>query len=227
MNKYIDFFINLFRWPVALFLLYSLPALFDSFNYFNFKTANFYAFAGGAGLYFVMMVVTGYNAYQTMQIISHELTHMTFAILTFHDAGKVRVNPDGSGGSMQLKGRGNWLITLSPYFFPLFAFLYMLIMPYLINMSDNHWIVHLFYGYLIAYYWATVIDQVHPKQTDIIREGYLFSTIIIVGSNLYISGMAFAFNSQQWEGIVKYLKMVHKFNLQYWPKFAAILGIEF
>ena len=225
MNKYFDFFLNLFRWPVAIFLLFSIPALIDSFNYFDFKTQRFYAFAGGAILYFAMMIIVGSNVYRTMQIISHELTHTVFALLTFHDAGKIRINPDGSGGSMQVKGGGNWLITLSPYFLPLFAFLYMLIMPGLLQIGQNHWLVHLFYGYLIAYYWATIIDQVHPKQTDIIREGYLFSTIIIVGSNLYISGLALAFNSQQWDGIVKYLRMVHKFNLQYWPKIMAFIGV--
>lgn len=42
MNKFIDAIINLCRWPVALVLLWSLPALLKSFRYFNFMAPHFY-----------------------------------------------------------------------------------------------------------------------------------------------------------------------------------------
>ena len=115
------------------------------------------------------------------------------------------------------------MITLSPYFFPLFAFLYMLLMPALLNISGESWLVYAVFGYFIAYYWATVLDQVHPRQTDIMREGYIFSTIIIVAANLYTTGIILAFNSKLWNGIGIYLKLVHKLNVQYWHKVLDIL----
>lgn len=218
MNKILDFLINFLRWPVACYFLISIPALLLSFNYFNYHSLKVYALGAGMFFYVATIIFAGYNNCQSMQIISHELTHTFFALLTLHCAGRIRLNPDGSGGSMRLLGGGNWLITLSPYFFPLFVFMYMLIMPFLLTITAHHWLVYSIFGYFFAYYWATVISQVHPQQTDILREGYLFSSIIIIGANLYITGIILAFNSQQWLGIEKYLKLVHHLNLQQWQK---------
>lgn len=216
MARYIDIFLLWIKWPVALFLLLSVPALLRSFDYFNFLTPKYYALAGGVILYFVTMVTAGYNVCHNMQIISHELTHTFFAYLTLHDAGRIRLNPDGTGGSMILKGRGNWIITLSPYFFPLFAFFYMLLMPFLLRISGEHWLVYGVFGYLIAYYWVTVAEQVHPKQTDIIKEGYIFSIITIVAANLWTTGIMLAFTSKLWEGVKIYLSLVWSLNLSFW-----------
>lgn len=216
MAKYVDWFLWGLKWPTALFLLLTMPALIRAFDYFNFMTPKYYALIGGIGLYFVTMITAGYNVCHNMQIISHELTHTFFAYLTFHDAGRIRLNPDGTGGSMQLKGRGNWIITLSPYFFPLFAFFYMLLMPFLLRISGGHWLVYGVFGYLIAYYWVTVAEQVHPKQTDIIKEGYIFSIIVITAANLWTTGMMLAFVSKSWEGIKIYAALVMRLSLDYW-----------
>lgn len=213
MARTIDLILKLLKWPVAIFLLLSIPALLQSYDYFNFHNIKFYAMGAGVGFYVLTILMAGYNNCHTMQVVSHELTHTFFAVLTFHEAGRVRINPDGSGGSMVVKGGGNWLITLAPYFFPLFAFIYMLIMPSLLKMSGGSWLVYAIYGYFIAYYWATVLEQVHPKQTDIIKEGYIFSIIFIVGANLYTTGMMLAFNSKLWAGIDIYLRLVMKLNI--------------
>ena len=198
-----------------MFLLFSLPGLIHSFAYFNFFKPEFYAFGCGILFYGVTMVIVGYNTCHTMQIISHELTHTFFAYLTLHNVGTIRLNPDGSGGSMSLKGRGNWLITLSPYFFPLLAFFYMVFMPNLLKISANSWLVYAIYGYFIAYYWVTVMEQVHLKQTDIIKEGYVFSFIVIVVANLYVTGIALAFNSKLWSGVEIYVRLVYDISLKY------------
>lgn len=222
-TKIIDLLFKVVKWPVALFLLISVPALLQSYNYFEFNNIEFYAFAGGAVFYLETMIFAGYNISRTMQIISHELTHTLFAYLTFHDAGRIRVNPDDSGGEMIVKGGGNWLITLAPYFFPLFSFLYMLLMPGLVVASENHFLVHGIFGYFFGYYWGTVLSQVHPQQTDIIKEGYLFSTIFIVGANLYVTGIILAFNSKLWSGVKDYLSLVWKLDIHYWLKWAKLV----
>ena len=214
----IDLIFKIIKWPVALFLLISIPALLQSYNYFDLNTIKFYSFGGGAVLYLATMLFAGYNVNRTMQIISHELTHMLFAYLTFHDAGRIRVNPDDSGGEMTVRGGGNWLITLAPYFFPLFSFLYMLLMPGLVIASGGHFLVYGVFGYFFGYYWGTVLSQVHPQQTDILKEGYLFSAIFIVGANLYTTGILLAFNSKLWSGVNEYLHLVWKLDIHYWFK---------
>lgn len=226
-TKIIDLMFKIIKWPVALFLLISVPALLQSYNYFATNTIKFYAFMGGAGIYLATMLFAGQNISRTMQIISHELTHLLFAYLTFHDAGKVRINPDDSGGEMSVKGGGNWLITLAPYFFPLFSFLYMLLMPGLVVASGEHFLVYVIYGYFFGYYWGTVLSQVHPQQTDIKKEGYLFSTIFIIGANLYTTGIILAFNSKLWNGVSEYLRLVWKLDIHYWLKALKLIMQNF
>lgn len=214
MSKFVDFIINICKWPLAVIILLYIPAFVQSYHFFNFHNVKFYAMAGGALFYGVTIVMAGYNTCESMQIISHELTHTVFAYLTLHNAGRIRVNPDGSGGSMILKGQGNWIISLSPYFFPLFAFIYMLILPGILIMASGHWLVYSVLGYFIAYYWATVISQVHLQQTDIIKEGCVFSAIIIIGLNLFVTGILFAFTNKSWDGVWQYFHIVQKLAIK-------------
>jgi len=214
MSKFVDFIINLCKWPVAIALLVYLPAFIQSYQYFNFHNIKFYAMAGGALFYLVTIFVAGYDTCASMQIISHELTHTVFAYLTFHNAGRIRVNPDGSGGSVAIRGSGNWIITLAPYFFPLFAAIYMLILPGILIMASGHWLVYSVLGYFVAYYWATVLSQVHAEQTDIIKEGYIFSGIIIVCLNIPVTGILFAFTNKSWAGVEQYLQIIQKLTVK-------------
>ena len=218
MGKLCDFIINLLRWPTAFLIVLNIPVLVMGLTHINFYSIKFYAFEAGVIFYVVTAFMSGANIRSSMQILSHEFTHAFFAYLTFHWVGKIRLNPDDSGGSMTLRGQGNWLITLSPYFFPLFTFLYMLIMPTLLhtfNSSFEKLFIYAIFGYFAAYYWATVISQVHSEQTDIIREGFLFSGIIIVGGNLFVSGIIFAYCSKLWYGVDTYIDILTKLNLQY------------
>ncbi|MBQ9034684.1 MAG: M50 family metallopeptidase [Alphaproteobacteria bacterium] len=218
MNKFIDAIINLCRWPVALILLWSLPALLKSFRYFNFMAPHFYFFGAGILFFWIIAFTAGREIRVQIQTIAHELTHTLFAFLTLHFIRRIRLNPDGSGGSMAFAGHGNWLITLAPYFFPLFAFFYMLLMPWLLNISDSHWLVYAVFGYFVAYYWETVLSQVHSEQTDIIKEGYFFSGIIIVGLNLLVNGAIFAFTSKLWGGVEQYLLLLTRLCDEQWHR---------
>lgn len=218
MGKICDFIINLLRWPIAILILLNIPALATALTHINFYTPKFYAFGAGVVFYVVTAFMSGADIRSSMQIVSHELTHALFAYSTFHWVGRIRLNPDDSGGSMTLRGRGNWLISLSPYFFPLFTFLYMLIMPALLGAFDGTFekiLIYAILGYFTAYYWATVISQVHTGQTDIINEGYFFSGIIIIGGNLLTNGIIFAFCSKLWHGVDVYFQLLTKLNLQY------------
>ncbi len=227
MGKICDFIINLLRWPVAILLLINMPALIMGLTHINFYNLKFYAFGAGVIFYVITAFMSGAYIRSSMQIVSHELTHALFAYLTFHWVGRVRLNPDDSGGSMTLRGRGNWLISLSPYFFPLFTLLYMLIMPMLLGAFDGVFekmLIYAILGYFTAYYWATVISQVHTEQTDIINEGFLFSGIIIVGGNLLVNGIIFAFCSKLWAGVSTYGEILAKLNLQYFDSLKNLFG---
>ena len=50
---------------------------------------------------------------------------MLAAILTFHKPKGMSIEQD-KGGSFTYEGKGNWLITIAPYFFPTFPLIWML-----------------------------------------------------------------------------------------------------
>ena len=225
MNKLLDTFINLCRWPSALIILWSLPALLKSFRYFNFMAPHYYFMGAGIIFFWVVAFTAGREIRVQIQTIAHELTHTLFAFLTLHFIRRIRLNPDGSGGSMAFAGQGNWLITLAPYFFPLFAAFYMLIMPWLLAATDDYWLVYAVFGYFVAYYWETVLSQVHREQTDIIKEGYVFSGIIIIGLNLFVNGVLFAFCSRLWSGVEQYTALIWRLNIQQWQQLQNLIGV--
>ncbi|MCI5634730.1 MAG: M50 family metallopeptidase [Alphaproteobacteria bacterium] len=227
MHKIMDYIVNLLKLPAALYLLFSVPALVMVYRYFDFYTFKFLMVGAGFVFFWGTIFLSGYTTRNSMQVISHELTHTFFAYLTLHNAGRIRLNPDGSGGSMQLNGHGNWLISLAPYFFPLFAFFYMLLMPYLLKVSDNNWVVYAILGYFLAYHWLVVLTQVHPRQTDLSQVGFIFSGIVIVGANLFSNGIVLAFASKSWDGVFTFLRLVNKLNLEYVEKIYALIAANF
>lgn len=227
MYKLTDGFINLLKWPVAVCLLLSAPALINSYMYFDFFRFKFYMLGAGILFFIFTLFTAGYATKQNIQIISHELTHTFFAFLTLHKVGRIRLHPDGSGGSMQLKGHGNWLISLSPYFFPLFAFFYMLIMPFLLEATNSHWTIYAILGYFLAYHWLVVLTQANLQQTDLSQEGFIFSYIVIISANLFTTGCVLAFTSKSWQGIFTFIQLINKLNLEMFQKCYHLIMTNF
>ena len=144
--------------------LWTLPAFFQSLDYFDFKTIYFAALAGGFIVYFFGQLSMDKEAKTSMQIIAHELTHSFFAVITFHSVKHIRVADDNSGGSMGFVGTGNWLIVIAPYFFPLFCFFFMLGVTIYLKVMPMNWIISVLFGYFVGYFVDTVASQIHDKQ---------------------------------------------------------------
>lgn len=210
MSKFLDNIINLFKWPIAVYMLVSLPALFSSIDFFNFGNFKFLACGAGFFMYFIARTMADSSVKTSMQIIAHELTHTFFALLTFHKIEHIRLNPDDSGGEMGFKGDGNWLIIIAPYFFPLFGLCYMLIMTFF----PNNLVFNGILGYFLGYHTDTVGSQIHDKQTDLPKVTYKFCWMFLPGANLWIIGSFLAFNSRGWEGVTIYFDLINRLNLQ-------------
>jgi len=211
MSVLLDRFINLFKWPVAVYMLLCLPALFGSVDFFSFANFKFLALAAGFFMYYMARTMADSSVKTSMQIVAHELTHSFFALLTFHKVEHIRLDPEGSGGEMGFKGEGNWLIVIAPYFFPLFGFFYMLAMPFLpANLIFNGIL-----GYFLGYHTDTVGSQIHEKQTDLPKVSYTFCWLFLPGANLWIIGSILAFNSRGWEGVAVYFDLINRLNIQY------------
>lgn len=219
MRHTIDKFLELLKWPVAILSLLSTPALIESFSfkYFNFENIKYLVMFAGFILFFVSRTIADKSVKTTMQIAAHEFTHAFFALLTLHKVNHIRLNPDNSGGEMGFRGKGNWLIIISPYFFPLLAFFYMIAASIYVRYAPVSTTVNLilngFLGYFLAYHIDTVLSQIHDKQTDLTKVTYKFCVVFLPGANLWAIGCILAFNSKGWAGILAYNKLIHKLNI--------------
>ncbi len=220
MSHFLDKFINLFKWPIAIYMLLSLPALFASFQFFDIKSIKTIALLIGLVFFVFSKTMMDASVRTSMQIIAHEFAHTFFALLTFHKIKHIRLNPDDTGGEMGFVGDGNWLIIIAPYFFPLFALIYMICMSFLPPQIIWHGIL----GYFLGYHIDTVGSQIHDKQTDLPKVGYKFCLMFLPGINLMTIGSILAFNIRGWGGIIKYINLVNQINVQYFHDIKTLLS---
>ena len=133
-----------------------------------------------------------------MTIFAHEATHMLAALLTFHKPVGMKIE-QGVGGSFSYKGKGNWLITVAPYFFPTFPILWMFILFFLEqkNPLPNWYLIC--YGVLVGYSTISNITQIHGEQTDFKKAGFLFCILFLPGVNFLFCGYLWAFAVGGWD----------------------------
>ncbi len=224
MQVLIDRFITLLKWPAAVYMFISLPALVQSVYYFNFASLKYMALFGGFFLYFIMRQMADSSVKTSMQIIAHELTHAFFALLTFHKVKHIRVEADDSGGSMEFEGEGNWLIIIAPYFFPLFGFFFMLFISFYTSFAPMNLILNGILGYFVGYHMDTVASQIHEKQTDLPKVSYRFCWLFLPGANLWVVGSILAFNSRGWDGVFMYSRLINMLNVK---NFDYVLNLVF
>lgn len=208
----LDKLIELFKWPVAVYMLLSLPAYLQSLSYFNFMNIRYIVLFGGFFLFFISRSMMDGSVKTNMEIAAHEMTHAFFALLTLHKVQGIRVEGDNSGGNMSFEGEGNWLIVIAPYFFPLFGFFFMIIISFFVSMTDTHLLINGIMGFFIGYHLDTVGSQIHEKQTDLPKVSYKFCAMFLPSANLLMLGSMLAFNTQGWSGVSKYWNLIGYLN---------------
>ncbi len=211
INRRINWVIGLMKWPMAILMLFAIvPAFQTDFILIRDETTQkifmefFLPFIATVVFFLIMPGLSG----SFLTITEHELTHMLFAVLTLHKPKELEVNQD-RGGSFSFIGEGNWLIALAPYFFPTFTFVLM------IGVSIYEAIYHklpdfhlILFGIFIGYHFIVTLFEIHPKQTDFIVAGPIFTICFLPGINLLMYGALFAYILRGWEGIPMYGRFV-------------------
>lgn len=223
MRDLIDKFINLLKWPIAVFALASLPSLLQSVKYFNFAGLRFLVLLGGVGIYYMASRVMDKSLKTSQQVLAHELTHSFFALLTFHKVKSLSIKEDDTGGTMRFEGKGNWLIIAAPYFFPFFCMVYIIIASVFLIFFPLGIFYNLFLGYFVGYYIDAVFSQIHDKQTDLIELGPIFCLMFLPSANLWMMGNLLAYNVKGFDGIALYQKLLWQANLVNWGTFFSFL----
>ena len=211
INSYLNKFIEILKWPIGILtLVLTVPALYSDMYVFEKLTNSdvlltfFMPFTITVFLFLFMPALAG----SFFAIMEHELTHMLFAVLTFHKPKGLDVNQD-VGGSFSFEGRGNWLIALAPYFFPTFWFFIVLLTPLYVAVGGK---IPDFYVTLLAvfvgYNFIVTCLSIHPKQTDFKVAGYAFTFIFLPGISLLKYGLIFCYSLKGWDGAVAYMTLV-------------------
>ncbi len=117
-------------------------------------------------------------------VLGHELTHALWAWLFGGQVKKMKVR--SSGGHVVIS-KTNFVITLAPYFFPLYVVL--VIGGFALGHLMWDWPLvwfHLLVGAAYAFHVTLTIHVLQTQQSDVTSQGYLFSAVVIFLGNVSV-----------------------------------------
>ena len=126
-------------------------------------------------------------------VLAHELTHALWGLAL--GARVRRLKTSSQGGSVTLS-KNNFLITLAPYFFPLYTFLVFLLyyaLSYFFSLRayEPFWLGLL--GLTWAFHLTFTISTLRLRQPDIQAQGRVFSWALIYFVNLLVLSLWIVF----------------------------------
>jgi hypothetical protein len=119
-------------------------------------------------------------------VFGHELTHALWAWLFGAMVKKFRAT---ANGGHVVVSKTNFLITLAPYFFPLYAAIVVAVFAvgHLIWNWQNYLVwFHLLVGAAYAFHVTLTFQILKTRQSDITQQGYLFSAVVIFLGNVSV-----------------------------------------
>jgi len=204
VTKLIDFIINILKWPIALASSLSIyPISKAVLQFFDLGPWLFYLLGGGLLYLVTARIFVGNKRQGWISTLEHELTHALFALITLHPVSSIQTT-ENQGGVISYSGGSNWLIVISPYFFPTFSFALVLIME--VFGATNIWLGNLLLGFTIFYHLISTKHELHKGQTDLQETGFLFAWLFLPGANLLSFGILFAFCQSGLDGIITFIQ---------------------
>jgi hypothetical protein len=183
----IDRLLAWLKWPVAVAGAFLVPgllaALTETVRAIGRRPAPSYAFLAGALAFAILWRLALRRAAfgRFLMVLEHELTHALMAWATLHRVVSLRATVR-QGGHVQIRGRGNWLITVAPYFFPTASVIAMLVLSWL----PREYLVagNLALGATVAYHLVSTFSETHRHQPDLQAAGWLFCILFLPPANL-------------------------------------------
>ena len=192
MTLWIDRVINMFKWPCALFLISALPFLLQTLPDIISKTLSkeFVPFWGGLFGYIFFWKMIFRHSGSFLPTLAHESTHAVFALCTGHRVVDFQVRWSSGGHVSYVGGKGNWLITISPYFFPLVL---LLTIPTVLTWMEESAVRSAVLGAIFSFELVSAWRQIHPKQLDLIKVGWFFCFLFLPPALLTVYGSVLYF----------------------------------
>ena len=121
-----------------------------------------------------------------MYVLGHELTHALWSLPFGGKLKKIKVS--SRGGHVAIT-KSNFLVSLAPYFFPLYVVIVIIIFyigNFFWNWNPYVLCFYFFIGIAYAFHVTLTFKILKIKQPDIVDEGYIFSTVIIFLGNIIV-----------------------------------------
>ena len=131
---------------------------------------------------FVVYLLVHFLLYKPvfMHVMAHELTH---ALMALPFGGKTKELKVSKEGGRVLISKSNFLISLAPYFFPLYALLFALI--YIIARDEYRFIAAFFTGAGLSFHIALTLFSLRSNQSDFHADSdFIFSIIFVYFMNI-------------------------------------------
>ncbi len=193
----IDQWVNVCKWPAAVIALMLTPALCWSSlqlvsRIISSPSWSLFPCAGGLILFVFMWRkwLGRLSVGRWLVTMEHEITHAIFAVLTLHKIVSIRATL-GSGGEVHYEGKGNWLITAAPYFFPTAALILSLI-AFILPFPGLPWPSFLL-GVALGYHFVSTYRETHRDQSDLKELGLLFCWMFLPAANVAIIAFLIAY----------------------------------
>ncbi|OGL43793.1 MAG: hypothetical protein A2W05_08000 [Candidatus Schekmanbacteria bacterium RBG_16_38_10] len=168
--------------------------------------------AGENGLYLLIGIITyiiirfgisklGSSVMEFAEVFYHELIHTVYSIICLKGI-KSFFASDERGGEIETS-KTNFVIDLSPYFFPIISVLISLIRPIVVKKYYEYLI--LCAGIGIGLHLSSVFHDLKVEQSDINKNGVLFSFVIIFLLTMIFLGIVFSLLNSGYTSILEFL----------------------
>ena len=161
-------------------------ALYEQFGNIDiFFTKSQQYFLVGIAAYCLIQLLLFKPVY--LYVLGHESVHV---LATWLCLGRVTSFEISSQGGSVTTSKSNLFISLSPYFVPIYAIL-LIIVYYLLNNVFSEGILAQRYfmfllGMVLAFHIVMTVDTLKTRQPDLLKAGYLTSSVLIYVVNLVI-----------------------------------------
>jgi hypothetical protein len=183
-KKIIKIILGLTLIPFCLGFTWELSAAVFSIAY---KPATPYYFFAGGLIYCVVHFLFKRPIFT--YVIAHELTHALFAVIF---GGSVKSLKASERGGQVTVTRSNFLITLAPYFFPLYVFIALLLygaaLGAHVGVTATNILVSLS-GAAFSFHLVLTFTFLQTDQSDIREQGALFSYPLIYLFNIIFAAL--------------------------------------
>lgn len=187
------------KFAVGLLLLPLCWVLFETFvvllradtlagNYW--RSREFLFFGLGGSLWLVLYFFLRCRAMMWLYVAGHELTHALFVLIFRGKVTKLHISDQG--GHI-LTNRTNFLISLSPYFFPFYS------AAVILGWTAFSWVVaeharpdpvwlYGAIGFTWMFHLSFTLRMIRGEQPDLDQNGRLFSLTVIFAANVLLLG---------------------------------------